>query len=51
MPVVPRPDECQDEESSYLRVIRDPKSHPQLVEFFQERLTVSLDALNFDNHY
>ncbi|KJA26000.1 hypothetical protein HYPSUDRAFT_36855 [Hypholoma sublateritium FD-334 SS-4] len=39
MPVVPRPEECQDEESSYLRVIQDPKSHPKLVEFFQERLT------------
>ena len=48
MPVVPRPEDCIDEESNYIRVIRDPKSHPKAVEFFQERLAVSLHTFSPD---
>ncbi|KIM48385.1 hypothetical protein M413DRAFT_62626 [Hebeloma cylindrosporum] len=39
MPDVPPPEQCDDEEVRYARVIQDPKSHPDLVKFFQERLT------------
>ncbi|KAF4623466.1 hypothetical protein D9613_001642 [Agrocybe pediades] len=39
MPEVPTPEQCEDEEVNYSRIIQDPKSHPNLVKFFQERLS------------
>ncbi|KAF8203245.1 hypothetical protein BJ912DRAFT_1037699 [Pholiota molesta] len=39
MPLVPPPEECPDEEASYIRVIQDPKSDPRIVDYFQERLS------------
>lgn len=40
MPEVPPPEQCENEEVRIARVIQDPKSHPDLVKFFQERLAV-----------
>ncbi|CAA7258809.1 unnamed protein product [Cyclocybe aegerita] len=39
MPDVPAPEQCEDEEAVYMRIIQDPKSHPALVQFFQDQLT------------
>jgi len=41
MPDVPTPEECEDEEVNYARIIQDPKSHSKVIKFFQERLNVS----------
>jgi len=41
MPEAPPPEECDDEEVRYTRVITDPNSNLDLVKFFQERLKVS----------
>lgn len=40
-PQVPSPDECDDEEVLYTRIIQDSKSSPNAVRIFQERLDVS----------
>ncbi|KAJ3510310.1 hypothetical protein NLJ89_g4754 [Agrocybe chaxingu] len=39
MPDVPAPEQCEDEEVAYMRVIQDPKTHPAMVQFFQDQLT------------
>lgn len=41
MPQVPSPEECEDEEVMYARIIKDSKLNPSYVHIFQERLSVS----------
>lgn len=41
MPQVPPPEQCEDEEVAYARVIQDSKSNSDLMRIYQERLGVS----------
>jgi acyl-CoA thioesterase 8 len=48
MPEVPPPEQCDDEEVRYARVIQDPSSNRDLVKLFQEGLSVG--CLNDASH-
>lgn len=41
MPIVPSPEQCEDEEVVYARAIQNSKSNPKVMHILQERLTVS----------
>ena len=41
MPQVPTPEQCEDSEVVYARVIKDSKQNPDLMRIFQDRLSVS----------
>lgn len=43
MSEVPRPEDCRDEESNYLRVIQDPKTPPAAVKLYQDMLQVCVN--------
>ena len=40
MPEVPPPEQCDDEEVRYSRVIEHPHSNRDLVKYFKQRLVV-----------